>query len=69
MKEYKGYLIKPSKVSPMNFSVATAGQGGKIPDVLDSLFTSAGLAMQAIDSYLETKGKRNGKARSESGDQ
>lgn len=68
MKEYKGYLIKPSKVSPMNYAVATAGQGGKIPVVLDSLYTSVGVAMQAIDEYLDTKVKRNGKAGSESGD-
>ncbi len=68
MKEYKGFLIKPNKVSPMNFEIATAGQGGKIPNVLDSLFTSAGIAMAAIDSYLELKGKKNGKADPESGD-
>ncbi len=69
MKEYKGYLIKPSKVSPMNLTIATAGQGGKIPVVLDSLFTSAGLAMKAIDDYLEAKGQKNGKARTEGSDQ
>lgn len=62
MREYKGYLIKADLVSPMLFKVATAGQGGKIPDVLDSLYTSAGLAMQEIDKYLENKGLKNDKA-------
>jgi hypothetical protein len=71
MKAYKGYLIKPSKNSPMNYCVVTEGQGGKIPNVLDSLFTSTGLAMAAIDEYLDNKPvkePKNGKARSESGD-
>ncbi len=69
MKEYKGFLIKAAPFSPTLFVVATAGQGGKIPNVLDSMFTSAGLAMTEIDRYLEIKGKKNGKASSESGDQ
>lgn len=71
MKMYKGYIIKASKVSPMQLCIVTEGQGGKIPKVLDSLFTSPGLAMQAIDDYLNatpSKGKQNGKASSESGD-
>lgn len=69
MTEYKGYLIKPAKNSPSIYAVVTAGQGGKIPAALDSLFTTTGLAMAEIDRYLEAKGKRNGKASSEGGDQ
>lgn len=69
MKEYKGYLIKQCKISPMHYVVVTAGQGGKIPAMLDSIFTSTGLAMRMIDDYLDNKGQKNGKTRSESGDQ
>lgn len=69
--EYRGFLIGPYKVTPTSYSVATSGQGGKIPKVLESLFTSTGLAKTAIDDYLllrESKGIKNGKTNSESGD-
>lgn len=66
MKTYKGYIIKPAKISPMNFIVVTEGQGGKIPNVLDSLFTSEGIAMATIDAYLEARERKNGKTRTES---
>ncbi len=66
--EYKGYLIKPHKQYPRLLSVATAGQGGKIPDVLSTLFTSAGIAKEMIDAYLANKGAKNGKTRNESRD-
>lgn len=69
MKEYRGFLIKPAPNSPMNYLVVTAGQGGKIPKVLDTLFTSTGLAKYEIDSYLNSKEKKNGKASTEGGDQ
>jgi hypothetical protein len=68
--EYKGYLINPHKVIPTSYVVATAGQGGKIPKVLESLFTSYGIAKDTIDYYLQNKdekGVKNGKASSESG--
>lgn len=71
MKTYKGYIIKPAKNSPINFIVATEGQGGKIPNVLDTLFTSEKVAKETIDAYLDTKAakeRKNGKAGSESGD-
>lgn len=55
--EYKNYLIKPHKLYPTNFVVVTAGQGGKIPDVLSTLFTTRAYAKQAIDLYLSTKKK------------
>ena len=65
---YKGYLIKADKQSPMLYKVAVEGQGGKIPTVLDTLFTSAGLAKFEIDAYLAIKESKNGKTRTESGD-
>lgn len=67
MKSYKGYLIQPHKQYPRMLYVATEGQGGKIPNVLTSLFTSYLVAMEAIDKYVEDKGTvKNGKTRSES---
>lgn len=55
--EYKGYLIKSDKDVPNNYVVVTAGQGGKIPDVLSSLYTTRQYAKDAIDLYLSTKKK------------
>lgn len=57
IQEYRAYQIKPHKTYPNNFIVVTAGQGGKIPAVLDTLFTSRQYAMDAIDLYLSTKRK------------
>lgn len=59
---YKGYIIKPYKLMPSSYCVATAGQGGKIPAVLDGLFTSVGIAKEIVDKYLEQKEVKNGKA-------
>lgn len=56
-EEYKGYQIKPHKQYPNNVVVVTAGRGGKIPDVLDTLFTTRQYAKDAIDLYLSTKVK------------
>ncbi len=55
MKEYKGYYIKNHKTYPSHYIVVTAGQGGKIPDVLSSMFTTPQYAIDAIDAYLLTK--------------
>lgn len=66
VQEYKGYLIKPAFKSPTSYCVATAGQGGKIPAVLNGLFTSVGIAKEIIDAYVEEKEVKNGKARKES---
>lgn len=66
--EYKGYLIKPYKTSPASYCVATAGQGGKIPAVLEGLFTSVGLIKENIDGYLLMKEVKNGKISSQSRD-
>lgn len=64
--KYQGYLIKPDKNSPTNYVIATEGQGGKIPLVLDGLFTSTGIAKRAIDTYIETKGKKKNEEATES---
>lgn len=52
---YKGYYIKPHKAHPNNVVISTSGIGGKIPDILGGLFTSTGVAKNAIDTYLEGK--------------
>lgn len=57
IQEYKNYYIKPHKQYPNNYVVATVGQGGKIPNVLDTLFTSRQYAVEAIDLYLNTRKK------------
>ena len=56
---YKGYQIKPDKAFPSSLVVATEGQGGKIPTVLEGLFTSYNVAKTSIDNYLEVKVKKN----------
>lgn len=69
--EYKGFLIAPNKITPTVYGVATSGQGGKIPKVLEGFYTSTGFAKNLIDSYIRTreeKGSKNGKTNSESGD-
>lgn len=55
MKTYKGYYIKPDKITPNNCVIVTEGRGGKIPNVLDGLFTSIQTAVNAIDKYLMVK--------------
>ena len=66
---YRGYLITTSERSPMMYTVATEGQGGRIPDVLKGLFTHRTTAIDIIDRYLDTqKGKVNGKTAAKSGD-
>ena len=55
--EYKGYQIKPNKHMPNQLIVVTAGRGGKIPSVLDGMFTSTSIAKTHIDAYLESKEK------------
>lgn len=52
MITYKGYYIKPHKLFPNNVIVVTEGQGGKIPNILTSMFTSVGIAKDHIDKYL-----------------
>ena len=52
---YKDYIIKSDKHFPSMLVIATAGQGGKIPKVMESLFTSVGEAKNIIDAYMEGK--------------
>lgn len=66
---YRGYIISPGDRSPSLYKVATEGQGGKIPAVLEGLFTHKHLVMQIIDTYLDTqKGRANGKTTAKGGD-
>ena len=64
--EHKGYIIKMAEKSPALKTIVTAGQGGKIPQALSGMFTSDGVAMQAIDKYLKEKGAKSGKAKTNS---
>lgn len=59
MKEYRGYIIKADKQHPSNCVIVTAGRGGKIPNVLDGLFTSVRVGMQAVDKYLMGKPEKD----------
>ena len=54
---YKGFQVKPHKQYPNNYVVVTDGKGGKIPNVLDTMFTSRGIAKEEIDRYLGNKVK------------
>ena len=54
---YKGFQVKPHKQYPNNYVVVTDGKGGKIPNVLDTMFTSRCIAKEEIDRYLSNKVK------------
>lgn len=56
---YQGYQIKPHPQHPSSLIVVTEGRGGKIPAVLEGLFTSRKIAEKQIDAYLETKPKKD----------
>lgn len=53
--EYQGYYINPSKEHPSVYTIATAGKGGKIPNILAGMYTKRAIAKQDIDLYLATK--------------
>jgi hypothetical protein len=55
--QYEGYDIKPHKEVPTNYIVVTSGKGGKIPAMLEGLFTSRAIAKDKIDTYLRSKVK------------
>jgi len=55
MKTYNGYIIKPAPVTPQHVVIVTEGKGGKIPKVLEGIFTSYTVAMTQIDEYLKSK--------------
>ena len=61
---YKGYLINPSKTAPNLYSITVEGRGGKIPNILEGLYTKRDLAKTDIDKYLESKDRDNAKERS-----
>lgn len=68
MIEYKNYQIKPHATIPTSYIVVTAGRGGKIPAVLEGMFTSPTYAKEAIDTYLMSKGEVDDKANSKGRD-
>lgn len=55
--EYRGYLIKPSALNSNSLTIALAGKGGKIPRMMEGLFTSKTYAMKMVDLYLDSKGE------------
>lgn len=68
---YNGYQIKPHKEVPTNYIIVTDGKGGKIPEVMEGLFTTRQYAKDVIDKYLASKPKKeatNDKAGNKSGD-
>jgi NCAIR mutase (PurE)-related protein len=61
---YEGYQVKPHNQHPKHYIVVTDGRGGKIPSMLEGMFTTPVLAKAAIDNYLTTKatdGKKSNK--------
>lgn len=54
---YKDYIIKPALQSPSLLTVATTGRGGKIPKILEGMFTSHNEVKRIIDFYLDNKTK------------
>lgn len=64
---YRGYQIKPSPNHPNSLIVVTDGKGGKIPSVLEGMYTHSNVAKRDIDVYLdnkqlkETDGKKSNK--------
>lgn len=54
---YLGYDIKPHKEVPTNYIIVTSGKGGKIPAVMEGLFTTRVYAKDVIDKYLASKQK------------
>lgn len=52
---YNGYDIKPHKEIPTSYIIVTSGKGGKIPAVMEGLFTSVTYAKTVVDKYLASK--------------
>jgi hypothetical protein len=57
--QHNGYDIKPNKETPNCCIIVTSGRGGKIPNILDGMFTTPEYAKRAIDKYLESKIKKD----------
>lgn len=49
---YQGFKIVPNKVIPNHYEITFDGRG-KVANQLTGLYTSRGLAMNAIDRYLK----------------
>lgn len=54
-KEYRGYIVRPHLNNPRSLIIVSPGRGGKLPKVLEGLFTDRNTAYQAIDIYLAGK--------------
>lgn len=57
--EYKGFQVKPQTNMPAHYIIVTSGKGGKIPNIMQGLFTSVGIAKNTIDHYLASKTKES----------
>lgn len=51
--EYRGYYITPFAAVPSCYVISTEGRGGKIPRIMEGVFTSRSVANSVIDLYLE----------------
>lgn len=56
MIQYKGYEVRPHINSPKHLIIVTPGKAGKIPNLLQGMFTDYRTAKEAIDIYTENKG-------------
>ncbi|GAF77756.1 unnamed protein product [marine sediment metagenome] len=63
MKTHNGYIIKMYNKSPSLKVIVTEGKGGKIPNDLTGMYTTDKLAMVDIDKYLDKKGGKRDKAK------
>lgn len=70
MNTYRGFTLSNYDAIPRYKTVTMRGRnGGSVPEVLKSLYTSDSEAKKAIDAYLNSKGGSNAnKTRAKSGD-
>ena len=52
---YRGFEIRPHSNTPQMLLITHHGKAGKIPTLLNGLFTSYYAAKQSIDVYLTDK--------------
>lgn len=52
---YKGFDIIPQKGNPRTLIIVHHGKAGKIPKLLEGLFTDRGTARSMIDMYTDSK--------------
>jgi hypothetical protein len=55
MTEYKGFDIIPQKANPRSLIIVHHGKAGKIPKILEGVFTDRGTAKSLIDMYVDSK--------------